>query len=83
MTEKIEITITMEPKDVNEMIQCGFHQEWLSGSDDVGSYALSSGCGLGTPWLRAKIGDDYYLADMRDFFGELIEKARACQGQNP
>jgi hypothetical protein len=77
MSKNIKITVTMEKQDAREAILLGFHSNWISGSDDEGKYELSTGAGMGSPWLRAKIGENYYAADMRKFFTELIEKARA------
>ena len=67
--EKIEITITMEKQEKPPLL--GFHQNWLS-ADEIEAN-LSCGAGLGNPWLQAKIGDTYYVGDIREFFTALVD----------
>ena len=67
----ITIPITLEPDD-----RLALKQEWLSGKDTGGEYSLDCGAGLGSPLLHVTVDGKRYSADIRDWFGSVIEAIR-------
>ena len=50
------VEITVEEIDVSTSIECGFRQEWISGTSPSGvELELSCGAGCGSPWAEVRV----------------------------
>ena len=77
--EKIDFTITMRRQTEPPLL--GFHQEWI-GAEDHDAY-MSCGAGLGNPHLQVKVGDTYYIYDIRELFTAILERETCDKCRNP
>lgn len=85
----VPVTWNLEEVDLTGAICCGFHQEWGTITMTDGSrLVISTGAGLGTPWLQAKLTRDgqtrYFRANVEGLgnalLGELFpEEVHQCE----
>lgn len=67
------IPITVEVREVESTIPCGFQLGWFEGTTDEGvDFEMLSGAGLGSPWLTFKVGDKHYCLNGKDILTTLL-----------
>ena len=76
------LPIPLEEIDSLTLLECGLHQEHMSGDDKNGTeVTLDSGAGCGNPWITAtiKFPDDekhYFRIDGQLLLAEILELAK-------
>ena len=67
------LPITVDVREVESTIPCGFRQAWVDGEHNGTTFDIAAGAGLGSRWLTIHYGDRYFCMDIEDFLKSFLE----------
>lgn len=67
------LPITVDVREVESTIPCGFSMEWVTGTHDGKEFDISAGAGVGSRWLTISYGGRYFCMDIEDFLRAFLD----------